>query len=360
MRKIASNIDKTCKENLPMKKLVPLKSIYAFIAVAETGSMTEAASLLFVSHSAVSQAIKSLEQQINKPLFQRVGRRVVLNADGKRYYRKVAPALEQIIDATEEAAHVANGNRITLNMVNSLAMHWWIPRVPNFQAFSPTLDIRISTLTGPFNLDHEGVDIALVHGVPDEWQNFHCEKLGNDDLVLVCSPSLLESLSLTQVAGQAQIINKHSDFTLISNSTSDNNDSTANTTLVAELKSLLESQPIIGVVNNRRKLDWQVWCDHYGFELPNFHSHLTFNVSIQAVQAATRSLGILVTHRLFVKDDITHGSLVELGEPIANPHQDFYFVCPKNKLKQESVLKLRSWLQNEFAQPEPNSVIKPQ
>ncbi|NOH98379.1 LysR substrate-binding domain-containing protein [Vibrio sp. 99-70-13A1] len=310
-----------------MKKLVPLKSIYAFIAVAETGSMTEAANLLFVSHSAVSQAIKSLEQQINKPLFQRVGRRVVLNADGKRYYRKVAPALEQIIDATEEAAYVANENRITLNMVNSLAMHWWIPRVPNFQAFSPTLDVRISTLTGPFNLDHEGVDIALVHGVPDEWQNFHCEKLGNDDLVLVCSPSLLESLSLTPSA---------------------------------ELKSLLENEPIIGVVNNRRKHDWQVWCDHYGFELPNFHSHLTFNISIQAVQAATRSLGILVTHRLFVKDDISHGSLVELGEPVVNPHQDFYFVCPKNKLKQESVLKLRSWLQNEFAQPEPNPFVKTQ
>ncbi|WP_411020943.1 LysR family transcriptional regulator, partial [Salmonella sp. ZJHZ21_0176] len=67
-----------------MKKLVPLKSVYAFVAVAETGSMTEAAHVLYVSHSAVSQAIKSLEQQVNKPLFQRVGRRVVLNAAGKR------------------------------------------------------------------------------------------------------------------------------------------------------------------------------------------------------------------------------------------------------------------------------------
>ncbi|MGB1321422.1 MAG: LysR family transcriptional regulator [Vibrio gallaecicus] len=334
-----------------MKKLVPLKSIYAFIAVAETGSMTEAASLLFVSHSAISQAIKSLEQQINKPLFQRVGRRVVLNEDGKRYYRKVAPALEQIIDATAEAAHVANENRITLNMVNSLAMHWWIPRVPSIQAFSPMLDIRISTLTGAFNLDSEGVDIALVHGVPDEWQNFHCEKLGNDDLVLVCSPSLLENLSVTQ----AHTINPNTDLSISSTTSSHD---TANTNLVAELKTLLQSQPIIGVVNNRRKHDWQVWCDNYGFELPNFHSHLTFNVSIQAVQAATRSLGILVTHRLFVKDDISLGSLVELGEPVVNPHQDFYFVCSKNKLKQESVLKLRSWLQNEFAQPEPSFNVK--
>ncbi|MDF4358000.1 LysR family transcriptional regulator, partial [Vibrio parahaemolyticus] len=54
-----------------MRKLVPLKSIYAFVAVAESGSMTEAAQLLSVSHSAISQAIKSLESQVNKPLFDR-------------------------------------------------------------------------------------------------------------------------------------------------------------------------------------------------------------------------------------------------------------------------------------------------
>lgn len=320
-------------------KLVPLKSIYAFVAVAETGSMTEAASMLCVSHSAISQAIKSLESQLNKPLFNRVGRRVELNADGKRYYRKVAPALEQIVNATQEIMHVPNDNRLTLNMVNSLAMHWWIPKVPSFQAFSPKLDIRISTLTGPFDLDLEGVDVALVHGVPNEWQRFHCEKLGRDDLVLVCSPSLLKEASIpVAFEGESSSASKLS--------------TPLNNVTIEQFTYLLESQPVIGVVNNRRKHDWQVWCDSYAIDIPEFHSHLTFNISIQAIQAATRSLGILVTHRLFVKDDISHGSLVEIGQPVANPYQDFYFVCQKNKLQQESVLKLRSWLKNEFKQNE--------
>ncbi|GEM79235.1 LysR substrate-binding domain-containing protein [Vibrio superstes] len=322
-----------------MTKLVPLKSIYAFVAVAETGSMTEAAGILFVSHSAVSQAIKSLESQLNKPLFSRVGRRVVLNADGKRYYRKVAPALEQIVNATQELMRVTNDNRLTLNMVNSLAMHWWIPRVPSFQSFSPTLDVRISTLTGPFDLEREGVDIALVHGVPNEWQDYHCEKLGRDDLVLVCSPLLLKDLTLSmkELAKGVSQPQRPNPFNPIP---------------IEQLKHLLDCQPVIGVINSRRQHDWQVWCDSHDVELPHFQSHLTFNISIQAVQAATRALGILVTHRLFVKDDISHGLLIELGKPVANPHQDFYFVCEKSKLKQESVLKLRSWLQSEFSQSE--------
>ncbi|MDW2083682.1 LysR family transcriptional regulator, partial [Vibrio sp. 1640] len=126
-----------------MRKLVPLKSIYAFVAVAESGSMTEAAQLLSVSHSAISQAIKSLESQVNKPLFDRIGRHVYLNTEGKKYYRKVAPALEQIVDATEALMHDQNSQRITLNMVNSLALHWWIPRMPRLQAYAPQLDVRL-------------------------------------------------------------------------------------------------------------------------------------------------------------------------------------------------------------------------
>ncbi|GAK87390.1 transcriptional regulator LysR family [Vibrio ponticus] len=82
-------------------KLPPLKCLYSFVAVAETGSMTEAARQLNVSHSAVSQSIKTLESQLGKELFKRVGRNVVLNAVGKKYYRQVAPALETIVNATQ-------------------------------------------------------------------------------------------------------------------------------------------------------------------------------------------------------------------------------------------------------------------
>lgn len=297
-----------------MRKLVPLKSIYAFVAVAETGSMTEAAQLLSVSHSAVSQAIKSLESQVNKPLFDRVGRQVRLNNEGKKYYRKVAPALEQIVDATEALIHDQNSKRITFNMVNSLALHWWIPRMSSLQEFAPQLDIRLSNLIGQFSLEQEGIDAALVHGSPLEWQDYYCEKLSDDELVLVCSPELLE----------------HS--------------------APYDIPELLDTYPIIEVTNDRRKHDWQVWQEETGIERPKGKKPVTFDMSIQAVQATTRRLGLLVTHRLFVKDDIKYGQLVELGQPIINPYQQFYFVCPPHKLKHEAFHLLRSWLRQEFGQ----------
>lgn len=297
-----------------MRKLIPLKSIYAFVAVAETGSMTEAAQLLSVSHSAVSQSIKSLESQVNKPLFDRVGRQVRLNNEGRKYYRKVAPALEQIVDATEALIHDQNSKRITFNMVNSLALHWWIPRMSSLQEFAPQLDIRLSNLIGQFSLEQEGIDAALVHGSPLEWQDYYCEKLSEDELVLVCSPELLE----------------HS--------------------APYDIPELLNTYPIIEVTNDRRKHDWQVWQEETGIERPKGKKTVTFDMSIQAVQATTRRLGLLVTHRLFVKDDIKYGQLVELGQPIINPYQQFYFVCPPHKLKHEAFHLLRSWLRQEFGQ----------
>ncbi|MFB1052566.1 LysR substrate-binding domain-containing protein [Vibrio diabolicus] len=295
-----------------MRKLVPLKSIYAFVAVAESGSMTEAAQILSVSHSAVSQAIKSLETQVNKPLFDRVGRQVQLNADGKKYYRKVAPALEQIVDATEALIQDQSLQRITLNMVNSLALHWWIPRMSSLQDFAPQLDVRLSNLSGRFNLEQEGIDAALVHGNSEEWQDYYCEKLSEDELVLVCSPELIAKTNDSNIA------------------------------------QLLKQYPIIEVTNERRKNDWNVWQNATGILRPKSKKPITFNMSIQAVQATTRRLGLLVTHRLFVKDDIKYGQLIELGKPVINPNQQFYFVCPPHKLKLESFHLLRSWLQQSF------------
>jgi len=272
--------------------------------------MTDASKVLNVSHSAVSQSIKSLESQVGQTLFRRVGRHVELNGQGKRYYRKVAPALEQIMDATEALQKPEHPHRLTLNLINSLALHWWIPRMPDFQQLAPHLDVRISNLVEVFNLEKEGVDIALIHGKKNDWENYHCEKLGDDELVMVCSPDIFSD--------------------------------TKNVT------SLLKRFPAIYASNDRRKNDWQVWCDAHQLPIPKQQNSLSFNSSVHAVQAAIRKLGVFVTHRLFVKDDIKHGLLVEMGSPVKNPYQSFYLACPADKLKLESVLTLRQWLKSEF------------
>ncbi|ASM48917.1 hypothetical protein PESP_a0697 [Pseudoalteromonas espejiana DSM 9414] len=298
-----------------MIKSAPLKSLYTFIAVAETGSMVLAAEQLSISHSAVSQSIKALESQLNTALFNRIGRRVELNPVGERYYKRIAPAMAEILTASQEASNASNEHtHLTLNMVNSLALHWWIPRVADFQLMAPNSDIRISNLVGEFDLEREGIDAAIIHGQPDKWQKYHCEKLADDQLILVCNPQLLAGLNEDELTPQ----------------------------------SLLERFKAIYVTNPRRQNDWQTWCEANNLVQPKQHNNLTFNISVQATQAAMRQLGILVTHKQFVRDDIKHGMLTQIGKSIVNPHQQFYFATSHAMLNHPQVSALREWLKREF------------
>lgn len=295
-----------------MHKSIPLKSIYSFVTVAELGSMSLAATRLNVSHSAISQAIKSLENTLNQPLFDRVGRQVKLNRLGHQYYQQVAPALEQIVNATNELIKPPQEHRITLNMTNSFAMHWWIPKMLSFNEFAPQLDIRISNLVELTNLESADVDVALIHGKPSERADYYCEKLADDELILVCHPNLVSHIA------------------------HDN------------LHAIVQQHAAITVTNPRRKHNWQTWCEAYGFPVPETHNNLRFSTSLQAIKATVQQLGVLITHRIFVKDDIKNGSLIELGEPILNPYQNFFFVCNLDKLNNQNIILLRQWLRNEF------------
>ncbi|MBR6572973.1 MAG: LysR family transcriptional regulator [Clostridia bacterium] len=69
-----------------------------FVTIAQTGNLTQAAKQLNISPPALSNAIKRLEQQLETPLFDRVGRSILLNDYGKAYL----PYAEQIISLTHQ------------------------------------------------------------------------------------------------------------------------------------------------------------------------------------------------------------------------------------------------------------------
>lgn len=295
--------------------MIPLKSIYAFVKVAETGSMGDAASQLFVSHSAISQSIKTLEGQLEQPLFTRVGRRVELNQAGTKYYNRISPAIKEIISASEEIKSTQRDNDyITLNMVNSMVLHWWIPKVDSFQKQLPDIDIRISNLVNQLDFEKNNIDAAIIQGSCLGNDQYHCEKLADDELILVASPNLLS-------------------------------DDDINT---QDLQNLLVQYPAIIIDNPRRENDWQIWCKALGLNKPTTSSNLTFSSSMQATQAAILQSGLLVTHKQYVNEDIKAGMLIQIGQAVLNPLQEFYFVTPSFNIHDPRIINLRDWLKVEF------------
>lgn len=67
--------------------MLDLKQLKYFIVCAETGSISEAARLLYTTQPSVSKAIKALENDMGIVLFDRMPRGIVLTAQGREAYR---------------------------------------------------------------------------------------------------------------------------------------------------------------------------------------------------------------------------------------------------------------------------------
>ncbi|MBP9643786.1 MAG: LysR family transcriptional regulator, partial [Budvicia sp.] len=80
---------------------ITLRQLEIFVEVLKSGSTTQASSVLALSQSAVSAALSDLEGQLNVLLFDRVGKRLVVNENGRLLYPKVLALLEQATEVEQ-------------------------------------------------------------------------------------------------------------------------------------------------------------------------------------------------------------------------------------------------------------------
>ncbi len=100
--------------------MLDLKQLKYFIVCAETGSISEAAKLLYTTQPSVSKAIKALEEEMGIVLFERMPRGIALTAKGREAYRYAC----RIINDSRILEEMSHGNmakylRISLNPSSS-------------------------------------------------------------------------------------------------------------------------------------------------------------------------------------------------------------------------------------------------
>ena len=172
------------------RKLPPLNALRAFEAAARLLSFTDAARELFVTHGAVSQQIKVLEDYFGQPLFVRSHGKVSLNAAGLELLPVIRDSLDAIEQASSRLFQDLNVETLTVNVTTSFASSWLLPRLGDFQQCFP--DIAVHLLPShafPSNLGHE-VDVAIRWGITTV-AGVAMEKLFDVDTFVASAPSLL-------------------------------------------------------------------------------------------------------------------------------------------------------------------------
>ncbi|HEY2510010.1 MAG TPA: LysR family transcriptional regulator [Polyangiaceae bacterium] len=139
-------------------------------AVIETGSFGRAGERIGLTQSGVSRAVARLEERVGVRLFDRNSRAVVLTDEGKRFHEGIAPLLERLGDAIDQASHSAERvrGRLRVNADTFFARYVLAPRLDAFLARYPELELEI--LSRPHDhvggLVAEGFDVAVRFGEP--------------------------------------------------------------------------------------------------------------------------------------------------------------------------------------------------
>jgi len=139
---------------------LPLNALRAFEASARHLSFTRAAVELCVTQAAVSHQVKSLEAQLGVILFKRLPRGLMLTSEGETLLPVLTTSFDHIAQMLERLAGGQYRDMLTVGAVGTFAVGWLLPRLADFQAKHPLIDLRLSTNNNRVDVAAEGLDYA--------------------------------------------------------------------------------------------------------------------------------------------------------------------------------------------------------
>ena len=155
---------------------INLELYKVFYYVATTLSFSEASRQLFISQSAVSQAVKNLEKKLGHTLFVRSTKRVILTPEGELLLQHVKPALSMLNEG--EAVLSGEGNltgQLRIGASDTLCRYFLIPYLRRFHKDHPEVRIKIinSTSIGCAELLENGQAELIVTNYPNSRLSAH-------------------------------------------------------------------------------------------------------------------------------------------------------------------------------------------
>jgi LysR family glycine cleavage system transcriptional activator len=289
------------------QRLPPLKSIEAFVSVAESMSYAKAADELNITKSAISRRIQSLESDLNVRLLRRSSKALELTADGAAYFKVTGPAFTALRTAGSMLERPPRSNTLKIALPQSFASSWLIPRLPSFYRQHPEIDLQLDSLGYFKSLEGEDIDVVL-QVAKEPIRAFHCEKFMKMVQFPVCSPAILDRFPVSDVADLAN-------------------------------HTLLYLKTMPGA--------WSEWLKVAGrpdLTVPKAQHFDTMSLSLEA---AANGLGFAMGVDLLCRDDIAKGRLAAPFPQQLADARALYFVCRKKDVSSRLVRRFRSWLMAE-------------
>jgi len=145
-----------------------LDAMHLFSRIVDLGSFTKAAEELRLPRASVSLAIRQLEARLGVRLLQRTTRHVSPTPDGQAYYLRCQQILQDVEDAETVFSQGASRPRgkVRVDLQGTQALRFVLPRLGEFHARYPDIELEIGLGDRLVDLVREGVDCVLRSGEP--------------------------------------------------------------------------------------------------------------------------------------------------------------------------------------------------
>jgi DNA-binding transcriptional LysR family regulator len=170
-------------------RLPSLDLLKGFEAAARHLSFTRAAEELFLTQSALSRQIQTLEEQLGLPLFERRHRQLLLTEAGQLLHGTAKGILDELAQAVSAIRREQAAQPLTVSTNQPFASLWLIPRLARFRERHPGVDVYISADNRIVDLERERIDLAVRY-CAEAIAPPGSVRLFGERIMPVCSPRL--------------------------------------------------------------------------------------------------------------------------------------------------------------------------
>ena len=299
------------------KVLRNINLLRSFECAARHCSYSKAADELCISQAAVSQQMRQLEAAVGTRLFLRKGRQMLLTSQGQILFEAAQQALD-ILKKGLAALHSDEvAGELTITSTQAFAALWLMPRLQQFSALHPDIEVRVIPSPHFEDLRQQSIDLAVRFGTGEPavaGQGLACEYFGEDPVYPVCSPELASSMAFSEPAD-------------------------------------LLSTRLVGL-EHPGPFDWPAWFEQAGVSDYRRHRQWTrVSSTDMALNAVMSGHGVTLAAHYLYAERLAAGRLVI---PVDIPHPQVvkrYFVYDPEGPKQARLRTFMTWLSAAMGSP---------
>lgn len=280
-----------------------LSGVRAAVLAFRHGSLTQAATELGVSPSAVSHQVRKLEIELGVALFKRHANALRPTVEGRSFLEQATRALV-MLDAAAEELH-RDADEVRVQASSSLAVRWLIPSLGRLAARHPRLRVKVETIAGSEPPNGSGQwDVSIRYRRQGETG---AGKHLVPDLVLPMVSPRLPALATYQ--------------------------SSSDIAAIPALRSTPDDW------------DWTLWCRSQGIDAGMVRIGHAFDTDDAAIRGAVVGVGMVLASPLLTQAELQSGALMPLSG-----FEPFELGCYEIELRdgeRSAVRKFRQWLTDE-------------